>query len=191
MPRHGLPLLKDRQKNKSFNNSIRDVCENPQLVELLSWAEEGENFAQALWGRSSLYQNQIDKRCGTQPQLIFIINHGRPCLFVRFGHLILVPVMPRRGSYFFLLVQAKVTKKKDTPLTAPSKSAGGPLRCSPCRAAAAYDLSCPYGHKKSESPCGKLALRAQTVLADFPLHGCATRRCTGAPKKTTSTPVKP
>ena len=125
MPRHGLPLLKDRQKNKSFNNSIRDVCENPQLVELLSWAEEGENFAQALWGRSSLYQNQIDKRCGTQPQLIFIINHGRPCLFVRFGHLILVPVMPRRGSYFFLLVQAKVTKKKDTPLTAPSKERWG------------------------------------------------------------------
>ena len=35
------------------------------------------------------------------------------------------PVMPRRGSYFFLLVQAKVTKKKDTPLTAPSKRRWG------------------------------------------------------------------
>ena len=33
--------------------------------------------------------------------------------------------MPRRGSYFFLLVQAKVTKKKDTPLTAPSKNRWG------------------------------------------------------------------
>ena len=94
------------------------------------------------------------------------------------------PVMPRRGSYFFLLVQAKVTKKKDTPFTAPF---GSPLRCSPHRAAAANDLSCPYGHRKSESPCGKLALRAQTVLADTPLYGCATRRCRGAPK-TKSTP---
>jgi hypothetical protein len=28
--------------------------------------------------------------------------------------------VPRHGSYFFLLVQEKVTKKKDTPCTAPS-----------------------------------------------------------------------
>ena len=43
------------------------------------------------------------------------------------------PFMPQRGSYFLLLVQKKVTQEKDTPLTAPC---GGPLRCSPCRAAA-------------------------------------------------------
>ncbi len=47
-------------------------------------------------------------------------------LFIaRFAHFILEPVMPRRGSYFFLLVQAKVTKKKDTPCTAPSKRRWG------------------------------------------------------------------
>ncbi len=65
--------------------------------------------------------------------LMFSINRDRYFFIVRFAHFILGPVMPRRGSYFFLLVQAKVTKKKDTPLTAPC---GGSLRCSPCRAAA-------------------------------------------------------
>ena len=44
---------------------------------------------------------------------------------VRYAQFILGPVMPRQGSYFFLLVQAKVTKKKDTPLTAPSKERWG------------------------------------------------------------------
>src|SRR4030066_137316 len=76
------------------------------------------------------------------------------------------PVMPRRGSYFFLLVQAKVTKKKDTPLTAPC---GGTLRCSACRAAA----------QLARSAARSLA---RTSARRPTRHGCATRRCTGAPK---------
>jgi len=59
--------------------------------------------------------------------------------------------MPRRGSSFFLLVQAKGTKKKDTPFTA--------LRV-PCVARHAGRL------RNSRDPLRGHALRQ--VLAEFP-----------------------
>ena len=85
--------------------------------------------------------------------------------------------MPRRGSYFFLLVQAKVTKKKDTPLTAPSKKRWGfpallamPGGC----ATRTFRYAKPCSNKCSPTPPGMAAL----------LGGAQGAR------KTKSTPVK-
>ena len=84
------------------------------------------------------------------------------CALRAFG---LASVMPRRGSYLLLLVQKKVTQEKDTPFTA--------LRV-PCVARHAGRL------RNSHVPLRGALL--EQVLADFPRHGCATRRCRGAPK---------
>jgi hypothetical protein len=103
----------------------------------------------------------------------FSINHDGRFVFVRYAHSVLGPVMPRRGSYFFLLAQEKANQKEGHPLYRPQKYAGGSLRCSPCRAAA------------------ELALRAQTVLADYPGMAALLGGTARGPKKQVNTSGTP
>jgi len=80
------------------------------------------------------------------------------------------PFMPRRGSYFFLLVQEKANQKERHPAYRPQQKTLGV----PCVARHA-------GRLRNSHVSLREALLEQ-VLADTPRHGCATRRCTGAPK---------
>ena len=79
------------------------------------------------------------------------------------------PVMPRRGSYFLLLAQKKVTKEKGHPGSPVARWATS-LRCSPRRAS----------DSNSRDPLRGHALKHES--ADCPRRGCATRRLAGAPK---------